>query len=108
MSILQVSVSELRDRRDAKEAFLLLDVREPFEVEVASIAGALTIPMGEIPARLEEIAKDRPVLVLCHHGIRSFQVGHWLRTQGFEDVSNVQGGIDAWSLEIDSSVPRYM
>lgn len=108
MSILQVTVVELDARRQAGEELVLLDVREPFEVELAAIEGALPIPMGEIPARHVEIPRDRPILVLCHHGIRSFQVGHWLRTQGFEDVSNVRGGIDAWSLEIDPTIPRYM
>ena len=108
MSIEQVSVTELRDRRAREEDFVLLDVREPFEVEFAALPDALSIPMGEIPGRLAEIPTDRPVLVLCHHGIRSHQVAHWLETQGYDRVANVSGGIDAWSLEIDPEVPRYM
>ena len=107
MSIAQVTVQELKERLDAGEELTLLDVREPFELAVAAIPGAVSIPMGEIVARAIELDPDHPVLVLCHHGIRSFQVAHWLRAQGFPDVSNVRGGIDAWSLEIDPETPRY-
>ena len=108
MTVKQVTVTELRDRRAEKEDLVLLDVREPFEVEYASLPKSLTIPMGEIPGRLEEIPNDRPVLVLCHHGIRSQQVAHWLHSQGYDRVENVSGGIDAWSLDVDPEVPRYM
>lgn len=86
---------------------LLLDVREPWEVETASVAGATCIPMGEVPGRLGELDPQRPILVMCHHGRRSAQVGFLLERSGFRDVINLAGGIDAWSDEVDPGVPRY-
>ena len=90
---------------------LLLDVREPAEWQAASVrpAGAelLQMPMQSIPARLAELDPDRPVAVLCHHGGRSMQVAMFLAQHGFERVANVAGGIDAWALQVDPSVPRY-
>ena len=98
--------SYARERHGAAPA-LLLDVREPWEVELASIPGALTIPMGDIPSRLQELDPDRPTVVLCHHGARSLNVTMWLRNQGFEHVQSLSGGIDAWACTIDPSTPRY-
>lgn len=96
---------------DPAAAPVLLDVREAWEVERAAIpappGGALHIPMGEIPARLAELPRERPLLCVCHHGMRSLQVTLFLRHQGFENALNVAGGIDAWSLQIDPGVPRY-
>ncbi len=85
---------------------VLLDVREPFEVAVARIDGALHIPMGEVTSRLDEIPRDAAVLCLCHHGGRSAQVAGYLAGHGF-DVANVSGGIDHWSTSHDPTVPRY-
>jgi len=84
----------------------LLDVREPWEVSVASIGG-LHIPMGEIPSRMQELDPDEHIVVLCHHGVRSLSVTAWLRQQGFEQVQSVRGGIDRWSREVDGTVTRY-
>ena len=92
---------------------LLLDVREPWEAATASIASGSArldqrlIPMGEIPARLAELDPTQPIVVFCHHGVRSLQVVAFLERQGFESVYNLAGGIDAWSREVDPSVPRY-
>ena len=90
---------------------LLLDVREPAEWQAASVrpAGAelLQMPMHTLPARLSELDPDRPVAVLCHHGGRSMQVAMFLAQHGFERVANVAGGIDAWSVQADPTVPRY-
>ena len=90
---------------------LLLDVREPAEWQAASVrpAGAelLQMPMHTLPARLSELDPDRPVAVLCHHGGRSMQVAMFLAQHGFERVANVAGGIDAWSRQVDPSLPRY-
>jgi rhodanese-related sulfurtransferase len=90
---------------------LLLDVREAWEVAVASIqidgAESRHIVMGEIPARLTELDPDRPVLCICHHGMRSAQVAHFLVRQGFATVYNLAGGIAAWSEQVDPAVPRY-
>ena len=86
---------------------ILLDVREAFELALASVPGAVHVPMGEVPARLAELPRDRPILVLCHHGIRSQGVADWLLRRGFTDVANVRGGIAAWADEVDASVGRY-
>lgn len=93
------------------DAPLLLDVREPAEWQIASVraegAELLQLPMQAIPPRLHELDPDRPVAVLCHHGGRSMQVAMFLQQHGFARVANVAGGIDAWSAQIDPSIPRY-
>jgi rhodanese-related sulfurtransferase len=86
---------------------VLLDVREPFELEIASVDGALHIPMQEIPAREAELGSDRVLVVMCHSGGRSRRVAEFLAQRGFTQVFNLKGGIDAWSTEIDPQVPRY-
>jgi rhodanese-related sulfurtransferase len=90
---------------------LVLDVREPSELRVASVTAdgftLMTIPMGVIPPRLNELDPAQPVACLCHHGARSMQVAAFLKAQGFEHVANIAGGIHAWSAELDSSVPTY-
>ncbi|MDQ5896883.1 MAG: hypothetical protein RLZZ592_786 [Pseudomonadota bacterium] len=89
----------------------LLDVREPWEVATASLtlpgARRLAIPMHQIPGRLAEIDPQQPVLSLCHHGVRSLQVALFLDRQGFPETYNITGGIDAWSRQIDPTVPLY-
>jgi rhodanese-related sulfurtransferase len=89
------------------DAVVLLDVREHPELALAAVEGALHIPMREVPGRLQEIARDKPVVVLCHSGRRSYVVADYLLGQGFQNVFNLRGGIDAWSTELDSRVPRY-
>ena len=109
----QVTPAELAAWLDAAagQAPVLLDVREPAECQVASVrpAGAelRQWPMHTIPARLADLKRDQPIAVLCHHGGRSMQVAMFLQQHGFERVANVAGGIDAWSLQLDPSVPRY-
>ena len=96
-----------QEARTALEAGAqLLDVREAWEVSVASIGG-LHIPMGEIPSRIQELDPDEHIVVICHLGVRSLNVTAWLRQQGFERVQSVRGGIDHWSRELDTTVPRY-
>jgi len=89
----------------------LLDVREPWEVAHAALTidgvETLALPMNEIPGRLDELDAARPIVCICHHGARSAQVVAFLERQGFESVYNLVGGIDAWSREVDPSVPRY-
>jgi rhodanese-related sulfurtransferase len=107
---LEIDVRSVKQLLDAGEPdFLLLDCREPSEHATAQIAGATLIPMKTIPSRLEELEPFRQgrVVVHCHHGGRSTRVTHWLRQQGFTNVQNMTGGIDAWSQEIDPAVPRY-
>jgi len=86
---------------------ILLDVREAAELEVAAIASALHIPMGEIPARLTEIDAAKKIICLCRSGGRSAQVAEFLLAQGFSDVVNLTGGTHAWSDLVDSSIPKY-
>jgi rhodanese-related sulfurtransferase len=90
---------------------LVLDVREPWERQTASVRAdgfeLATVPMGELPTRLAELDPARPVACLCHHGMRSLRVAAFLQQQGFERLTNITGGIDAWSLERDPTVPRY-
>ena len=90
---------------------LLLDVREPWEVSTARVLpdgfDVVLIPMNQIPARLAELPRDRPIACLCHHGARSLRVAAFLAQHGFEQLANVTGGIDAWSHERDPAVPRY-
>ncbi|MGQ0696746.1 MAG: rhodanese-like domain-containing protein [Panacagrimonas sp.] len=85
----------------------LLDVRMPHEVELVSLPGALNIPVHELPHRLAEMATDRPVAIYCHHGVRSEHAALLLEQQGFADVSHLEGGIEAWTDEIDPTLPRY-
>jgi rhodanese-related sulfurtransferase len=86
----------------------LIDVREPWEFSTAQIEGSVLIPMGDVPARAhQELDPEERLVVLCHHGMRSMNVTVWLRNQGFEQVQSLRGGIDAWSAEVDSAVPRY-
>ena len=87
----------------------LLDVRYPEEHALAALPGSVLIPLHELPQRWREIEQwqDRPVIVYCHHGIRSRHAAGFLSQCGFTGVENLDGGIDAWSMEVDSSVPRY-
>jgi rhodanese-related sulfurtransferase len=90
---------------------VVLDVREAWEVQTASVKPdgfeLVHMPMQTIPARLQDLPRDRPIACLCHHGGRSAQVTHFLNNQGFDQAVNIAGGINAWSAEVDASVPRY-
>jgi len=86
---------------------VLLDVREPWEYALVHVDGSLHIPMGEVQDKLEELNSDRMYVVMCHHGRRSQQVALYLVAQGFRQVSNLAGGIDAWAETLDPVLPRY-
>jgi rhodanese-related sulfurtransferase len=103
----EITVADLKRKHHAGEDFMLLDVREPHEIAIASIPWATVIRMGDIPTHLGELPKDKEIAVLCHHGGRSAQVTMFLNANGFPNATNVDGGIDAWSTQIDPSVPRY-
>jgi adenylyltransferase/sulfurtransferase len=102
-----ISVQELKRRMDASEGFQLIDVREPFEFEIARIEGAKLIPLGDIAERADELQREQPIIVHCHSGRRSAQGVRLLRERGFTNVYNLEGGIDAWSDLIDPTVPKY-
>jgi rhodanese-related sulfurtransferase len=90
-----------------RDGVVLLDVREQDELELAAIEGARHIPMRQVPERLAELPKDKPIVVFCHLGGRSRRVAQFLAANGFEQVFNLDGGIDAWSQTIDERVGRY-
>lgn len=110
--IAQVRPSELNAWLQAQPAdAVVLDVREPWELQTASVQAdgfaLLAIPMNAVPVRLAEVPRDQPVAVLCHHGGRSQQVARFLEHQGYTNVANIAGGIEAWARERDNKVPRY-
>jgi rhodanese-related sulfurtransferase len=86
---------------------VILDVREPWEVAICALPNSINIPLGMIPSRAAEIPEERRVVALCHHGMRSLQATRWLRGRDRENIVNLQGGIDAWSRQIDPSVATY-
>lgn len=93
--------------REMQAGALLLDVREPAEIATCAVPGSRHIPMRQIPENLPELPRDQPILVLCHHGGRSLRVTQFLRANGFNLVTNVAGGIDAWAQEVDPTLQRY-
>ena len=105
---IEIDVTSVKELLDTGADFLLLDCRQPSEYQAANIAGAQLIPMREVPSKLTELGpQEKHIVVHCHHGGRSLQVTHYLREQGFPNVQNMSGGIDAWSQIIDPKVPRY-
>jgi adenylyltransferase/sulfurtransferase len=102
----QLTVKELKARRDAGEDIFLLDVREPYEVQIAQIGGKV-IPQNDVPQRLAEIPRDREIVVHCRSGVRSQRIAEFLKQSGYQNVVNLAGGILAWSDEIDPSVQKY-
>ena len=104
----EITPEELKSLRDSGNGVVVLDVREPWEYQAAKIADSKHIAMGDIPARFnQELDPEDRIVVVCHHGVRSMNVTAWLRQQGFEKVQSLQGGIDRWARQIDSSVPIY-
>jgi adenylyltransferase/sulfurtransferase len=105
---IEIDVQSTKALLDKNEV-LLLDVRNDDEYQFAHIDAAKHIPMPQITERVGELAeyKDRPIVVHCHHGGRSLRVTHWLRGQGFSNVRNMTGGIDAWAQEVDKGMQRY-
>lgn len=107
MPVTEIEPADVAARRAAGERFTLVDVREPWEVDLCRVDWAVQIPMGEIPGRCGEIDRSAPVVVMCHHGGRSLRVAHFLAQQGFDRVANLTGGIDAWREQIEPSMRPY-
>ena len=104
----EITPDELKSLLEGNSDIVVLDCRELWEFETASIAGSKHIPMGEIPARFnQELDPEKHVIVVCHHGVRSMNVTMWLRRQGLEKVQSLSGGIDRWARQIDPRVPVY-
>jgi rhodanese-related sulfurtransferase len=110
MPVREVSAPELARALQAPppQRPVILDVRNPDEVRVASIPGSLHVPLHELPGRLDEVRdlSDRPVVVLCHHGVRSYQAAAFLESVGIPATS-LRGGIEGWAVEVDPRMPRY-
>ena len=105
----QLSATQLRDwLADAERARpVLVDVREPWEFETCRIAGSLSMPLRGIPARFNELQRDDEIVMVCHHGARSFQAGMFLEQMGFTRITNLQGGVAAWARDVDPAMPTY-
>lgn len=106
-NITQLSALELQAFLNENPDAIILDVREEDEIALCSLPGHIHIPMNAIPLRHNELPDNRPIVLYCHHGIRSLQCAMYLENIGFEQLYNLKGGIDAWSLNVDSSVKRY-
>jgi len=104
---LEISVKELAEWRSRGEDLLLVDVREPFELQLARFPDAKHVPLAMVPSRLAELPADRMLVLACHKGVRSMRALEFLQSKGYTRLRNLQGGIDAWSREVDPAVPRY-
>jgi adenylyltransferase/sulfurtransferase len=102
-----ITVDDLKARMDRGNGPFLLDVREPFEYQIASIGGAVLIPMGDLARRQQELDPDEEIVVYCHHGLRSANVTSFLRQHGFSKARNLQGGIERWAAQVDPAMARY-
>ncbi len=91
----------------ARPAPLVVDVREPWEVERCGLEGAHAIPLREIPGRLSELPRERELVLVCHHGGRSQHAAMWLAGNGYSRLFNLRGGVDAWANDVDPAMPRY-
>jgi len=111
--MLELSAQQLKAHLDAcqresdRPQPLLLDVRQPWEFDICRIENSQLIPMSQIPAKLEELDKGRETVVICHHGIRSRSVGHYLEQSGFKNIINLSGGVAQWASTVDKDMPTY-
>jgi rhodanese-related sulfurtransferase len=105
----QLAATQLKEWLDdsARGQPVLLDVREPWEFDVCRINGAKPMPMRAVPARFLELKKDAEIVVICHHGARSYQVAMFLEYQGFTNIYNLHGGLAAWARDVDPKMPTY-
>ena len=102
-----IRVQELKERLDKGDTLVLLDVRESWEYSIAKIDGSVLISLGELATSLDQLDKEAEIICYCHHGMRSVDATGFLLQNGFPNVKNLEGGIDAWSVLVDPSVPRY-
>lgn len=107
--IRELAPSELAQWRDdsTRLAPLLVDVRETWEFDVCRIEGSKSVPLGELPSRLADLPQDRPLVLICHHGRRSYHATAWLQRNGFADVRNLRGGVAAWAADVDPRMRQY-
>lgn len=110
----EISAEKVAEKIENNDNFILLDVREPFELKIAAVAEAIAAPLSSLAKEGADVLPDNvredksaEIVVMCHHGSRSAQVVAWLRQQGYENVLNLNGGIHAWSMTVDPDVPTY-
>jgi rhodanese-related sulfurtransferase len=104
----QMSAAELNEYlKTAASPPILLDVREDWEYQTCHLENSLHIPMNDVPNALQQLDQDKTIVVICHHGMRSLQVAHYLETVGYENLINLRGGIDAWARDVDNTMPVY-
>lgn len=104
---IEIGPREVQQMRSRGDKFILVDVREPWEHDAARIEGSVLIPLREVPGCVARLAAAEPVVLYCHHGIRSLDAAAWLRSQGIASARSMAGGIERWAAEIDPNVPRY-
>jgi adenylyltransferase/sulfurtransferase len=102
-----ITPTELKSRLDKGDQLVLLDVREQWEFDLAKLNGSTLIPFATLPQSLGKLNRETEIVAICHHGMRSADATNFLLQQGFSNVKNLVGGIDAWSAQVDQSVPRY-
>ena len=102
-----ISPKELKKCLDNGDKLVLVDVREEWEYSLARVDGSILIPLGTLPQSLAQLNRDSEIIAICHHGMRSADATNFLLQQGFPKVKNLVGGIDAWSTQVDGTVPRY-
>lgn len=102
-----ISPKELKTRLDKGDKLILLDVREEWEYSLAKLDNSILIPLGTLPQSLGRLNRDLEIIAICHHGMRSADATNFLLQQGFPNVKNLVGGIDAWSTQVEETVPRY-
>ncbi|MCG3769049.1 MAG: putative adenylyltransferase/sulfurtransferase MoeZ [Nitrosomonadaceae bacterium] len=102
-----ISPKELKKSLDNGDKLVLVDVREEWEYSLARVDGSILIPLGTLPQSLAQLNRDSEIIAICHHGMRSADATNFLLQQGFQKVKNLVGGIDAWSTQVDGTVPRY-
>ena len=107
MDELEITPTAVKARLDRGEKLVLVDVREPWEYEVCRIEGAKLVPLGALASSVKTLPDVDEVICYCHHGMRSLDAAAWLRFQGIEKAKSMAGGIERWSLEVDSKIPRY-
>lgn len=103
----EINAEEASNLRETNPEAIFLDVREDSELAICRIEGALHIPMGQIPDRFESLPREAPLVVFCHHGMRSMHVLQFLEAKGFENGVNLAGGIHAWATDVDPNVTKY-
>ena len=103
----EIEVENLKEMSDAGAPFTIVDVREQWEIDTCKFDDSLHVPMNQIPYNVDKIPTDNPVVVICHHGVRSMHVMSFLRNHGFDNATSLRGGIDAWAKRIDPSMATY-